>query len=136
MTTVKIVTRVERTLCSNLRGMLRTGAAAVRVPEGVEWEQIAARQHPQLTISEKVDDGVPIYTATLRLLTCQQITDRRHYAYRLTLVGGRQLLIGTDRKPYPVLTIQEQMPEKPADNSWNEAAVTWSAQWQIPHISA
>lgn len=135
MNTVKIVLKVERTLCSNLLGLQRTAIASVKIPDGIEWEEIAVRQHPSLAISEKVDDKVPLYTATLKFLTCQDINDRRYYAYRVTLVGGRQRLIGSAGRPYPVLTVAEQMPEKPSDNSWNEATITWTTPQIVPYIA-
>lgn len=135
MNTVKIVLKVERTPCSSLAGLRRTAIASVKIPDGVEWEELAVRQHPSLAISEKVDDKVPLWTATLKFLTCQDITDRKHYAYRVTLAGGRQRLIGTDARPYPVLTVAEQMPEKPSDNSWNEATVTWTTPLMVPWVA-
>lgn len=134
MNTVKIVLKVERTLCSNLTGMQRTAIAKVKIPDGVQWEEIAVRQHPSLAISEKTDDKVPLYTATLKFLTCQDIDDRKYYAYRVTLVGGRQRLIGSVGRPFPVLTVNEQMPEKPSDNSWNEVTVTWTTPQIVPYI--
>lgn len=134
MNTVKIVLKVERTLCSNLTGMQRAAIAKEKIPDGIEWEEIDVRQHPSLAISEKVDDKVPLYTATLKFLTCQDINDRRYYAYRVTLVGGKQRLIGSVGRPFPVLTVNEQMPEKPSDNSWNEVTVTWTTPQTVPYI--
>lgn len=134
MKKVNIVLKVERTLCSNLTGLFRTGVVSVKIPDGVAWEEIPARAHPSLAIAEKVDDKVSIHTATLKFFTCQDITDRKYFAYRVTVVDGSQRLIGSTGRPYPVLTVAEQMPEKPSDNSWNEVTVTWSSQYQIPKI--
>lgn len=135
MNKINIVLKVERTLCSNLKGMQSAGLASVKIPEDVEWEEIATRPQPSLAISEKVDDKVSIYTATLKFLTCQNINDRKYYAYRLTLLGGNMRLIGSSDRPYPVLTVAEQMPDKPSDNSWNEVTVTWSIPQIVPYIA-
>lgn len=137
MNNIKIVLKVERTLCSNLEGKLRTsGLSSVKISEDVEWEEIVIKPHPSLAISEKVDDKVPIYTATLKFLTCQDFSDRKYYAYRLTLLGGNRRLIGSAGRPYPELTVAEQMPDKPSDNSWNEVTVTWSVPQIVPYIAS
>lgn len=135
MNTVKIVLKVERTLCSNLAAMQRTAIAKVKIPDGVQWEEITVRQHPSLAVSEKVDDKVPLWTASLKFFTCQDINDRKYYAYRVTLVGGPQILIGSAGRPFPVLTVVESMPEKPSDNSWNEVTVTWTTPQTVPYIA-
>lgn len=134
MNTLKIVRKVERTLCSNLNNMQRTGFDSVRIPGGIQWEGIAVRQHATLSISEKVDDKVLMTTATLKFYTCQKLGARKNYAYRLTLVGGMQLLIGTEKRPFPILTTAESMPEKPTDDSWTEATITYTTPLQIPQI--
>lgn len=134
MNTLKIVRKVERTLCSNLNGLQRTGFDTVKIPDGIQWEEIAVRPHATLSISEKVDDKVLMRTATLKFYTCQKIGLRKNYAYRLTLIGGKQLLIGTEKRPFPVLTTAESMPEKPTDNSWTEATITYTTPLPIPQI--
>ncbi len=134
MNTLKIVRKVERTLCSNLNGMQRTGFDSVKIPDGIRWEEIAVRPHATLSISEKVDDKVLMRTATLKFYTCQKLGLRKNYAYRLTLIGGRQLLIGTEKRPFAILITAESMPEKTTDNSWTEATVTYTIPLEIPQI--
>lgn len=134
MNTLKIVRKVERTLCSNLNGMQRIEFDMVKLPDGIQWEEIAVRQHATLSISEKVDDKVLMTTATLKFYTCQKLGARKNYAYRLTLIGGKQLLIGASKRPFPILTTAESMPEKPTDNSWTEVTITYTTPLQIPQI--
>lgn len=134
MRKIKIVRKVERTLCSNLSALQGLDIAKVKVPDYIGWEEIAVRQHPSLAISEKMEDKVPLYTATLKFLTCQDIKDRRYYAYRMTLVGDKKILMGSFDRPYPVMTVEESMPEKDTDNQWNEVTVTWTSPYQIPQI--
>lgn len=135
MDKVKIITKVERTLCNNLKGMLRSGYKTVRLPEDIQWEDVVCREHASLTTTEKVDDKVPIFTSTLKFYTCQDIQDHKNYAYRLKLVDGCHLLLGAYERSFPVMTIQESLPEKPSDNSWMEVTVTWSSIWPVPQIA-
>ena len=135
MNKVRIITKVERTLCNNLNGMLRFGNNIVKLPEKVKWEEITSREHASLSTTEKVDDKVPIYNATLKFFTCLNLQDHRNYAYRLKLVDGSQLLLGTSVRPFPVMTVQDSLPEKPSDNSWMEVTVSWSSIMLIPQIA-
>lgn len=92
MNKVRIITKVERTLCSNLPLSPMLGNYIVKLPENLQWEEITCREHASLSTTEKVDDKVPIYNATLKFYTCQELQDHRNYAYRLKLVDGSQLL--------------------------------------------
>ena len=134
MNTLKIIRKVERASCSDLNGMQRTSFDTVKLPDGIQWEEIAVRPYPTLSIAEKVDDKVLMRTATIKFYTCQELGLRKNYAYRLTLIGGRQLLIGSNKRPFPILTTAESMPEKPTDNSWTEATLTITPPSPIPQL--
>lgn len=135
MNTTKIIIKVERTPCAYLKDMRRTAVDMVTVPDGINWEEIPTRRHPSLSISEKEDDKVHMYTATLKFYTCMNFTDRKYYAYRVTLAGGARRIIGSYDRPFPVLTIQESMPEKPSDNFWNEVTITWATPTKVPYMA-
>ena len=134
MNTLKIIRKVERALCPDLNGMQRTSFDTVKLPDGIQWEKIAVRPYPTLSIAEKVDDKVLMRTATIKFYTCQELGLRKNYVYRLTLIGGRQLLVGSNKRPFPILTTVESMPEKPTDNSWTEASITYTTPLSIPQI--
>lgn len=134
MKNMNIVLKVERTSCKRLSGMFRTSPGKVIIPEGAGWQNIKIRPLASLQVSEKVEDKVHLYTATLKFYTCQRMEDRGNDAYRLTMMGCSHRLIGTSERPYPVMTIAESAPEKVTDNQWNEVTVTWTSQWQIPQI--
>lgn len=131
---LKIIRKVERASCSDLNGMQRTSSGTVKLPDGIQWEEIAVRPYPTLSIAEKVDDKVLMRTATIKFYTCQELGHRKNYAYRLTLIGGKQLLIGSNKRPFPILTTAESMPEKPTDNSWTEVTITLTTPLSIPQI--
>lgn len=134
MNKVRIITKVERTLCNNLNGLLRAGINSIKLPEGIQWDEVVCREHASLSTTEKVDDKVPVFGSTLKFYTCQDIQDHKNYAYRLRFADGSHLLLGTERRPFPVMTVQDSMPEKPSDNSWTEITVTWSSLYPPAQI--
>lgn len=135
MGNIRIVSKVERATCSSLYGMRRIAPRIVSVPASVGWEEMACKEHPSLEITEKVEDKVTLYTATLKFYTCQEFDDRDDYAYRVTLVSGRKLLVGTADRPIPQMTVQENAPEKVTDEQLNAVTITYTSPKMIPTIA-
>ena len=65
MNKVRIITKVERTLCNNLNGLLRVGINTLKLPKGIQWDEVVCREHASLSTTEKVDDKVPVFSSTL-----------------------------------------------------------------------
>lgn len=128
-----MVLAVERTLCSGLK-IENTGLKTVRITNDPQWKTLKTKNHPSLSITDKLEDKVPVYTATLKFYTCEDLDDRGYYAYRVRLADGSYRLIGTGGRPYPVMTTEETMPEKPTDNQLNLVTITWSVPRNIPYI--
>lgn len=127
MNRIHLVISVERTPCSSLDGMFGLGTEHMVIPEAVQWEPIDVRPHPVLTISDKIEEKVRMWTTTLKFFTCHDLGDTStRYVYRLKFAGGNYALIGSSSRPFPVLTVQRTAPEKPSDNQWNEASVSWT----------
>ena len=130
---IKMVLAVERTLCSGLK-IENTGLKTVRITNDPQWKTLKTKNHPSLSITDKLEDKVPVYTATLKFYTYEDLDDHRYYAYRVRLADGSYRLIGTPERPYPAMISEETMPEKPTDNQLNLVTVTWSVPRNIPYI--
>lgn len=131
---IKIVTAVDRIPVTYLAGMVRVSRTEVRPPSTPLWQPLKIKQHAQLTISDKVEDGCTIWSAKLVFRTCEEFGDRGRWAYRCRLLDGRYRLIGTSERPYPIASVLENMPEKVADAHLNEVTVTWQSSHFIPYI--
>ena len=134
MKQIKLVTSVERTNASNLSGMVRVSRTEVRLPSDVVWTPLEIKPHALLTVSDKQDNKVTVWTAKLVFKTCESLAGREHYAYRVGLTNGQYRLIGTDERPYPVASVVESMPENATENQLNEVTVTWQSPRFIPSI--
>ena len=134
MQCLKIVISVERTKCKNLSGVKFISPTKVKVPFDVSWQTIAVRAHPSLTIVDKIDDKVRMFTSTLKFSTADDMTERDKFAYRVKLTDGTTRLIGTFERPYPVTLAQETMPEKETDNQMTDVTVTYTNARNLPII--
>lgn len=136
MKQIRIVTAVERTPVTSLQGMNRTSKTEVSIPSGITWQPLEIRPHAQLTVTDKMEDKVRVWTAKLVFRTCDGLTERDRYAYRCRLNDGSYRLVGSAERPYPVATVSEVMPEKVADAQLYEVTVTWQLPRPIPQIRA
>lgn len=134
MKKINLITKVERTPVLNLKGMIRVSKTEVRLPQGIQWEELTVKPHAQLSVSDKQEDKATIWTARLAFKACEPFPDRGHYAYRCRLFDGRCRLIGTDERPFPVVSVGESMPEKVTENQLPEVTITWQSPRFIPYI--
>lgn len=134
MKQIKIVRIVMRTPASNLNGMTRMSKSEVKLPEGIEWEELDIKPHAQLTVNDKQEGKNTVWNAKLTFKTCMDSVDREKYAYLCGLTNGQYRLIGTDERPFPVVTVQESMPENVTDNQLNEVTVSWQSTRFIPSV--
>lgn len=123
-----------RTPASNLNGMTRMSKSEVCLPSGIEWEELDIKPHAQLVVSDKQEGKNTVWNAKLTFKTCLDTVDREKYAYLCVLTNGQCRLIGTDERPFPVVTVQESMPENVTDNQLNEVTVNWQSPRFIPSV--
>lgn len=131
---VKVIVGIEFIPCRDLGGLVYTGESSVRLPDGLVWENLCIKVPAQLIVTEKYEDKVKIYTATLKFLTKDRLSQGDRYAFRLRLSDGKTRLIGSDERPYPVVLSQENLPDSVKDNQLNEVTVTYSSPRSIPYI--
>lgn len=132
MNNLKNVISVERVPCSWLSGMYRVGLRGVKIPEGIEWEAISIRVPAKMSISNKVADGVEVFTASLSFMSCDDIPIIGRYCYRVGLADGTYRLLGTDMRPFPVLTANDNSPDNMTDSQLTEYNITYSSAHYIP----
>lgn len=97
------------------------------VPQNVEFRQIQVKNPSSCEITDKVESKVRIFTTKLTFKTCEQLMDNGSpLAYKLTAADGICYLMGSDHRPFPVLTRSENMPSSFTETSLITYTVTWS----------
>ena len=134
MKTIRIITAVERTPVESLGGMVRASKTSVRLPNGISWQSVRIKPHAHLSISDKTEDKNRVWSVKLTFKTCEAMGDHDRFAYRCRLQDGRYRLIGSSERPYPVASVNENMPEDVTENQLNEATISWSSPQFIPYI--
>ena len=120
---------------SDLDGMYLKKPDVVVIPDHDSWHPIMIQVPGKLTINNKVEDKNSLFATSLTFRTCEALTADGHPVYKVSLADGRQLLIGSSSRPYPVTTITESMPENLTDSQLNEVTVTLSSVARPPQIA-
>lgn len=135
MKQIRIVTKVERTPIRNLDGMTRISETEVSLPNNIAWEPLNIKPHAQLSIIDKQEDKNTVYDAKLVFKAFDDFSKRKRWAYRCLLSSGQYRLIGSDDRPYPVTSVNDNMPENVTENQLIEVTVNWKSPRYIPTIS-
>lgn len=134
MNSTRHIVRIDRTPSASLTGLRRLSTASVSLSESTPWELLPIKVPARLTISDKIEDSVRLHTAQLIFRTCEDVDSRERMVYRATCADGRQYLIGTDERPYPITTVSKAHADNMADNQLPEVTVSYTSAAKIPYI--
>lgn len=135
MNSPRNIIAIDRIPVSSIIGFQRTGVNSVKMDAGTPWQSLVIKVPARLTISDKIEDGVRLYTAQLVFKVCQEdLGGWSRQAFRCHTADGKQLLIGSDERPYPVATVNQPRPDNMTDSQLCEVTVNYTSANQIPYI--
>lgn len=134
MNSPRNIIAIDRLQAGGIIGLSRISKQCVSVSSSTPWESIAIKVPAKLTISEKIEDGVRLYTAQLVFRTCEEPGDRSRRVYRCKTADGSYYLIGTNDRPYPISTVNKNHPDNMTDNQLDEVTVSYTSATKIPFI--
>ncbi len=134
MNSPKNVIGIDRLQSGSIVGLRKLSMSCVSVSSVNSWESIPIKVPARLTISDKIDDGVRLYTAQLVFRTCEEPIDIERMVYRCKTADGRYYLIGNNDRPYPVTTVNDTHPDNMRDSQLYEVNVNYTSACKIPYI--
>ena len=135
MNSPRNVIAIDRTPVTSIVGFQRTGRNSVKMDAATPWQSLKIKVPARLTITDKIDDGVRLYTAQLVFKVCKEdMGDWNRQAFRCHTADGKQVLIGSDERPYPVATVNDTRPDNMTDSQLCEVTVNYTSASQIPYI--
>ena len=134
MNTPRNVIAIDRIQAGSIIGLKKNGESSVVVSPLTSWEIIPIKVPARLTISDKIEDGVRLYTAQLVFRTCEEPGNRDRIVYRCKTADGKYYLIGSNDRPYPVTTVTDNHPDNMTDSQLNEVTVNYTSAAKIPYI--
>ena len=135
MNSPRNVIAIDRTPVTSIVGFQRTGRKSVKIGDATPWQSLTIKVPARLTITDKIEDGIRLYTAQLVFKTCSEDSgdwDRR--VFRCQAADGKQVLIGSDKRPYPVATVNDARPDNMTDSQLCEVTISYTSSSPIPYI--
>lgn len=101
----------------------------------VNFEEIKVQELVGVTIEDAYENNQKIYTVTAQFLMKDKepLTDR-HLSFKLTSINGKQYLLGTNSRPFPIIKENNNFPEKPADSQMKQVTITWKSTYSLLQI--
>lgn len=135
MNSPRNIIAIDRTPVTSIVGFQWTGRNSVKMDAATPWQSLTIKVPARLTISDKIEDGVRLYTAQLVFKICsEELDDWKRQAYRCHTADGKQVLIGSDERPYPVATVNDPRPDNMTDSQLCEVTVNYTSASEIPYI--
>lgn len=132
---VKFITKVEMTTSDNVASwrILQQDKALVDIVGNMT--ELCCQGLSQLEISEKTDNKERIRTAKLTSTILDDISiGNKKLVFRLTDTQGKKLVLGSDERPFPIVSISEVLSGSTQSTSKKTMTVTLSSINPITEI--
>lgn len=134
MNTPRNIIAIDRIQAGSIIGLRKISESCVAVSPSTPWVSIPIRVPARLTISDKIEDGVRLYTAQLVFHTCEDPENVGRKVYRCKAADGSYYLIGSNERPYPVSNVTDNHPDNMTDSQLYEITVSYTSNAKIPCI--
>lgn len=134
MNTPRNIIAIDRIQAGAIIGLRKISKSSVTVSSSTPWESVPIKVPARLTISDKIENGVRLYTAQLVFRTCEEPGDMERMVYRCKAADGKYYLIGTNDRPYPVSNQTDNHPDNMTDSQLYEVSVSYSSNGKIPYM--
>lgn len=122
------VNKIEMIRIEELTPLKMIDSTSCRFERSVDFSQLEIKELVGVVVEDSYDNNQKTYTTTATFETkCKEPITSRHLAFRLTSVDGRQYMIGTSSRPYPIIKEKNNFPEKPNDSTMKTVTITWKA---------
>lgn len=123
------IIKISYVSCQLISGFLRLSETEAKISDDIPFCELLNFKKPAaLTISDKVEDGNRVYQSKLVFLYCDHwLKNAMRLAFLCETADGVRYLIGTDERPFPIITQQENHPNNYSDNQLTEVTVSYSS---------
>lgn len=133
---VRKVISVSRCPIRLLPPVVFTSDNTARLLSTSDWERLCIKVPAELSITTKTEDKARLWTAKLTFTTPDDSPIRERYAWLCTLADGSVLLIGTDKRPFPVVETAHTISSKSDSTSeLPEVTVTYTSPRPLPYVT-
>lgn len=124
----KIVKSIAYADSNQILGAIVCPDEHVRLSQDIKWQEICVKSHPSLVSESKIEDNNMVVSTTIKLYTADDLPQYpKQLAFRVELIDGTKLLIGSKGRPYTTVEITKSCPESVKDNQLNEIGISYKS---------
>ncbi len=136
MKRLSFITKVQRVPVSELPFETLTCNKTFSIPGSGKWPKVKCQKPAKLEITDKLEDGVRLYTHKLTLrLPDDDLDTSVPYAYLVTDLESNKYLIGVGDRPYPIINMSDIHPDSLGSSTFVEAVIQWIYTRKAPKIA-
>lgn len=136
MKRLSFITKVQRIPVSELPFVTLTCNKTFSIPGSDKWPKVKCQRPAKLEITDKLEDGVRLYTHKLTLrLPDDDLDTSVPYAYLVTDLESNKYLIGVGDRPYPIINMSDIHPDSLGSSTFVEAVIQWIYTRKAPKIA-
>lgn len=135
MKRLSFITRVQRVPVSELPFETLTCNKTFSIPGSDKWPKVKCQRPAKLEITDKLEDGVRLYTHKLTLRLPDDLDTSVPYAYLVTDLESNKYLIGVGDRPYPIINMSDIHPDSLGSSTFIEATIQWTYTRKAPKIA-
>ena len=124
----KIVKSIAYADSNQILGAIVCPDEHVRLSQDIKWQEICVKSHPSLVSESKIEDNNMVVSTTIKLYTADNLPKYpKQLDFKVTLIDGTKLLVGSIGRPYTTAEIPKKCPEPVKDNQLNEVVISYKS---------
>ena len=130
------IVKISKARCDEIGVVVRTDENRVTIASPFIFSEISCFKRPATLVSdEKSDDNGRIYQTKLTFsVPGKRLPNMKRHVFLCETIDGERILIGTDKRPYPMISQSENHPGNFTDSQLTTVTVEYSSSFPLPYI--
>ena len=130
------IVKISIARCDEIGVVVRRTENTVEIDSPLVFSEISCFKKPaSLVTEEKTDDSGRIYQAKLTFsVPGKRLPDMKRHVFLCETLSGERVLVGSDKRPYPIVSQSENHPGNYIDSQLTTVIVEYSSRFPLPYI--
>lgn len=130
------IVKISVARCDEIGVLVRRSENSVEIVSPFVFSEINCFKRPATLVSEeKTDDSGRIYQTKLTFsVPGKRLPDMKRHVFLCEALSGERILVGSDKRPYPVVSQSENHPGNYTDSQLTIVTVEYSSCFPLSYI--
>ena len=131
---IRLINKIECCPAKHLATAVLISNSKISFPHYVPWEKIPTYGLLTAETSDALESVRMFTTKVTCRIRCRRPEWTEPMAFRLTTVGGVQLVVGLSFRPFPTWTTKDVYSENPSDRSEVQLNLSWKSIYGMMEV--